>query len=68
MFGIGNNTIQDKSSWIQVASNHRSTVILNKVYKAFFHYDDFLHCAYSPDQNLLAMFMLALEIEFEREI
>ena len=46
-------------------SSHRSTFILNKAYKEFFHCDDF-HWAYRPVQNLLPMFMLALEIKFER--
>ena len=39
-------------------------MILNKVYKAFFYCEDFLHWAYKP--NLLAMFLEALEIKFER--
>ena len=66
MFGIWNSIIWDISNWISTASNHRSTMILNKVYKAFFHCDAFLHWVYKP--NLSATFMLALEIEFERAL
>ena len=68
MFGIWNSAVQDISNWIQVARSERSIMILNKVYKAFFHCEDFLHWAYRPDQILLAMFMLALKIDFERAL
>ena len=66
MFGLWNSTIWDISDRIQVARNYRSTIILNKVYKAFFQCDDFLHWVYRP--KLSAMFMLALETEFERAL
>ena len=59
VFGIWNSTIQEVSNWIQVASNYRSTVVLNRVYKALFHCDDFLHWAHRPDQILLATIMFA---------
>ena len=68
MFGIWNSTIQDISNWIQAARTHKSTMILDKLYKVFFHCDNFLHWAYRPDQKLLATFMLALEIQFERAL
>ena len=48
-----------------MARNYRSTVIINKVYKAFFHCDDFLHWAHRPDQVLHSTFILALVVEFE---
>ena len=66
MFGIWISTTWEINEWIQVARTHRSTVILNKLDKVSFHCDDFLHWAYRLDQSLLATFMLALEIEFER--
>ena len=68
MFGIWNNATWEICNWIQVARSHRSTMILDKLYKAFFHCHDFLHCTYRPDQNLLATFILALQIEFERTL
>ena len=43
-------------------------MVFNKVYKAFFHFEDFLHWAHEPDQIFLAMFMLVLEIGFERAL
>ena len=46
-----------------MARNYRSIIILDKVYKAFVHCDDFLHWAFRA--NLSAMFMLALEIKLE---
>ena len=49
---------------IQVARNHRATIILDKVYKAFFHCKDFIHWTYKP--NLPATFLLALEIKLKR--
>ena len=64
MFGLWNSTIWDISDWIQVAGNHRSTMILNKLYKAFFHCDAFLNWAYRPNRSVT--FMLVLENEFER--
>ena len=42
MFGIWNSAILKISSLIQMARNHRSTVIIDKVYKAFFHCDEYL--------------------------
>ena len=39
MFGTWNSTVWEISNWIQVARNHRSTMILNRFYKAFFHCD-----------------------------
>ena len=68
MFSIWNSAKWEISNWIQVASNHRSTVILNMVYKAFFHYDDFIHWGCRLVQNLLAIIMLAIEITFERAL
>ena len=68
MFSIWNSTIQEICNWIQVAGNYRCSVVLNRVYKAFFHCEDFLHCPYGPDQILLATFMLALKIKFERAL
>ena len=64
MFGLGNIAVWTKCNWIQVAGNHRSTLILDKVYMAFFHCKDFLHWAYTP--NLPATFLLTLEIKFEK--
>ena len=48
-----------------MARNHRSTVIIDKVYKAFFHCNDYHHWALRPDQVLHSTFILALEVEFE---
>ena len=48
-----------------MARNHRSTVIIDKVYKAFFHCPDYLHWAHRPDQVLHSTFVLALQVEFE---
>ena len=66
MFGIWNSAVHEISNWIQEAGTYRSTVVLNRVYKAFFHSEDFLDWAHIPDQMLLAILMLALEIESER--
>ena len=66
MFGSWNSAVQAIEDLIQVAGNHRAMMILNKVYKAFFHCEDFIHWAYKP--NLPATFQLALEIEFKREL
>ena len=68
MFGIWNSAIQEISNWIQVAGTYRSTVVLNRVYKAFFHSEDFLHWGHRPDQILLAMLMLALEIKLKQAL
>ena len=68
MFGIWNSAICEISNWIQKASTYRSTVVLNRIYKAFFHSKDFLDRVHRPDQILLAILMLALEIEFERAL
>ena len=38
------------------------------LHKAVFHCDYFLHWAYTPDQHVLATFILALEINFERAL
>ena len=65
MFGIWNSAIWKISSFIQMVGNHRSTVIIDKVNKAFYHCDDYLHWARRPDQVLHSTFMLALEAEFE---
>ena len=65
MFGIWNSTICEISSLIQMAGNHRSTVIKDKVYKAFFHCDDYFHLANRPDQVLHSTIILALDIKFE---
>ena len=48
--------------------NHRSTVIIDKVYKAFFHCDDYLHWAHRPDQVLHSTFILALEVKLELDL
>ena len=48
-----------------MAGNYRSTVIIDKVYKAFFHCDDYLHWAHRPDKVLHYTFILALEVEFK---
>ena len=40
-------------------------MIFDKVYRTFFHYEDFLHWAYKP--NLQAIFLLVLEIELKRD-
>ena len=66
MFGIWNSAIHEIRNWIQEASTYRSTVVLNRVYKAFFYSENFLDWVHRPDQILWAMFMLALEIKFER--
>ena len=50
---------------IQKARNHRSTVIIDKIYKAFFNFDDLLHWAHRPDEILHSTFIVALEIEFK---
>ena len=60
--------IWEINNCILAANNHRSTGILNKVYKAFFYCDDFQHWAHRPNQKLLATCMLALEIKFERSL
>ena len=41
-------------------------MILDKVYKAFLHCEDFIDWAYKP--NLPASFLFALEIEFQWEL
>ena len=65
MFGIWNSAMREISFLIQMVGNHRSTVIIDKVYNAFFHCDDYLHWAHRPDQVLLSMFILALEVKLE---
>ena len=45
--------------------NHRSTVIIDKAYKAFFHCNDYLHWAHRPDQVFHSTFILAPEVEFK---
>ena len=42
MFSIWNSVTWEISNWMQEASTYSSAVVLNKVYKAFFHYDDLL--------------------------
>ena len=66
MFTSWNSTVWAIEDLIQVARNHRAMMILNKVYKAFFHCRDFINWTYKP--NLTATFLLALEIEFKREL
>ena len=68
IFGLWNSAIHGIGNWIQVAGTHRSAVVLDRVYKVFFHSKDFHEWAHRPDQILLATFMLALEIEFERAL
>ena len=65
IFSIWNSAIQEISDWIQAAGTYRSTVVLVKVNMAFFNNDDFTEMTTRPNKTLLAMFMLALEIEFE---
>ena len=65
MFGIWNSAIWEMSSLIQMARKHRSTVIIGKVYKVFFHCDDNLHWANRPDKVLHSTYLLALEVEFK---
>ena len=48
-----------------MAGNHRSTVVIDKVYKAFFHCDDYLHWAQRPDQVLHSPFTVALAVKSE---
>ena len=61
-FGIWNSPIWEISSLIQMAGNHRSTVIIDKVYKVFFHCDDYLQWAHKSDQVLHSTFILPLEV------
>ena len=51
-----------------MACTHRSTVVLYKVHMAFFNSDDFVEMTTRANEHLLAQFMLALEIEFERAL
>ena len=64
MFSSWNITVWASEDWIQVTGNHRATMILDKVYKALFHCEDFLYWAYKP--NLPGTFLLALKVEFEK--
>ena len=48
-----------------MAGNHRFTVIIDKIYKAFFHCNNCLHWAFRSDQVLHSTFILAPEVEFE---
>ena len=48
-----------------MARNHRSTVIIDKDYKTFFHCDDYLHWAHRSDQVLHSTFILALEVKLQ---
>ena len=48
-----------------MAENHWSTVIIDKVYKAFFHCNDYSYWAHRPDWVLYSTFMMALEVEYE---
>ena len=65
MFGIWNSAMWEISRLIQMARNHRCTVIIVNVYKAFFHCDDYLLWAHRPDPVLHSTIILALEVEFE---
>ena len=64
MFSSWNSAVWAIGDLIQGARNHRTTMILDKLYKAFFHCEDFLQWAYKP--SLPATFLLAFEIMFER--
>ena len=68
MFGIWNSAVHGINYWTQVASTYRSTMVLDRVYKAFFYSEDFLDWAHRPHQILLVTFMMALEIKFERAL
>ena len=46
MFGPQNSTAWAIEDLTQGMKNHRNTMILDKVYKAFFHYKDFINWAY----------------------
>ena len=65
MISIWNNAIWEISSFIQMAGNHRSTVIIDKIYKVFFHCDNYLPWAHRPHQVLHSTFILTLDVEFE---
>ena len=64
MFGVWNNVVQATEDLIQVTRTHRAIIILDKVYKAFFHCEDFINWAYKL--HLTHTFVLVLEIEFKR--
>ena len=64
IFGLWNNAGQATEDLIQTARTHRAMMILNKVYKAFFHCEDFVNWAYKL--HIPHTFLLALKIEFER--
>ena len=64
MFGAWNNIVLAIQDLFQVARTHRAMMILNKVYKAFFHYKDFVNWDYKL--HLTHTFLFALEFEFER--
>ena len=64
MFNSQNNAVWAIEDLIQVVRNHRTTMILNKVYKAFFHCEDFINWAFKP--NRACKLLLAFEIKFER--
>ena len=63
--GIWNGVIWEIGGLMWMAGNHRSTVIMDKVYKAFFHCNDYHYWAHRPDQALHSTFILALEVKFE---
>ena len=65
MNGIWDSAIWEISSLIQMARDHRSTLIIDKIYKAVFHCDDYLHWAHKPDQVLHCTFILSLEVKLE---
>ena len=65
MYHIMNSVIWEIDTLIKLARNHRSTVIIDKVYKAFFHCDDYLHWVNRPDQILHSSFILTLKVKFE---
>ena len=66
MFSICNSAIHEINNQIQVAGTYRCTEVPGRVHMSFFHSEGFIEFASRPDKILLAMFMLALQIKFER--
>ena len=60
MFGAWNNAVWYIEDLIKAARTHRARMIIDKVYKAFFHCKGFVNSAYKSP--LTHTFLLAQEI------
>ena len=68
LFSIWNNAVHCINLWVCAAGKYRLTSILGRVHTAFFNCNCFSKMANMPDENVLAKFMTALDLEFERAL